>query len=388
MNAAATETLFEDYEMGGSFFFSYRSSGSPDTNVLYQTNDAHDAGIYAKVKWATKWCGSSSFSTDTQDVQWADTFEIDVQVPVGEPVESGANFYYQMNTGVTNVGGWAYWGANMAQTNIPADGYWYRVKIPFSSFSGSSGGGAPVPDSYSNIIGVTIGMTYDDTGTNYQFKTAYFDNVKATDAGVSSLTTTQLVPGTTKKLLEDYTSGGLFNFSHAANNATNVLYETNTAFDAGSYAEVQWATIWSSAASTGSETNLNGNNSYHLDIRVGADQPTQAGASFYAQLNSTPHPSGWAYHEYYVSQSLIPANGHWYRVEFPISHMSTTGGGGSSAPTDLSEVYGVNVGMTYDITGTNYNFKIAHFDNISVSDLSVTGTVVEAISEGSAFLFR
>lgn len=388
LSASATETLFEDYEAGGAFYFSHRSSGSPHTNSLHQTNDAHDAGIYGKVKWATKWCGAASFSSNTQDVDWADTYELDIKVPEGEPVESGTLFYFQMNCAPSVPGGWAYWSTNIMQTNVLADGYWYRVQIPFGSFNASGGGGSTAPVNYSNVIGVTAGMQHDASGTDYQFKTAYFDNIKATDAGVSSVTVTQLQPGTTKTLLEDYTSGGLFNFHHANNNFTNVLHQTNDAYDAGYYSTVEWATLYISAASTGSETNLNGNNSIHFDVMTPEGQPEEAGSSFYIQVTCTPHPTGWAYHEYYLSQSLTPADSHWYRVEFPLSYMSHVGGGGADDPTDYSEVIGVAIGMTYDSTGTNYSFKTAHFDNLAISDLSVTGMVVTAISRGAIFKFR
>lgn len=383
------EIQLEDYETG-PFYYSHPASTL--TNDIGETNAAWDAGTHAEVEWAIQWSGAASYGA-TQNLESMDTYQIDIMVQTGQPVEAGSRFYCQLNSApyVTNAGAWSYWESNFQQTNIPADGQWYRIQFPFSDMDTHSGPVLNDPTNFASIIGVNIGMSGDVTGTNYLFKTAYFDNIIATDTGVTELVISPRPLGTNVLLLEDYTDGGAFTFyKHNTYSPKEGPDGTNNAYDAGKYLKVDWSIQWSGGSSTGVVQNLDEYDTYQLDVKVDGDQPVEDGAMFYAQLASyTPVPYAWAFYERQFPQTAIPADGLWHRVQFPLSSMTASSGGGASNPTDYAQIQGITAGMTGDTTGTNYAFKIAYFDNIAVNNSSITGLVAETIMPvGSVFVVK
>lgn len=185
-------------------------------------------------------------------------------------------------------------------------------------------------------------------------------------------------------LLQDYEGGGLFGSVNPANHDTDNSGNTNDAYDAGTYMTVDWATTWSGGNSSGAETNLNAYDTYQFDIMVPVGQPVEAGSSFYLQFNCTA-TNEWSYWEYYVGQNNIPADGTWYRVQFPMGDMWGGSGPNEDDPTDFSEIQGITIGMTYDPPpGSTYQFKSAHLDNVGLTDDGVTGLTITAIPEPGA----
>jgi len=375
--SVAIERLLTDYEHGGPFIGV--SPANNFTNIYSQTNDAYDAGIYATVDWASSWSGASAYGGPTQDLDWADTYQVDIMVEEGQPLENGGAYYYcQFAYGVST--GWAWGEFKFAQTNVSVDGSWYRVQFPISNMNTNVGGGAEMPTNKASVNGVTAGMTGNNSnGTLFAFRTASFDNVLVSDAGITNVVVTQLQPGTNEFVLENYGDTDAFSFKGANSGGIGGLggEGTNNARITGTYLTVDWSTKWCGGKSTGAVQNLEAYDSCQFDVRVPLDQPVETGANFYAQLNY-----GYdRYFEKYVPQDMVPADGFWRRVQFPFSSMSVWGGftWDMWTRTNIASINGTTVGMTYDETGTNYLFKTANFRNALVHDHSVTGLVVEAL---------
>ncbi|MBU0676791.1 MAG: hypothetical protein KJ626_01635 [Verrucomicrobia bacterium] len=184
-------------------------------------------------------------------------------------------------------------------------------------------------------------------------------------------------------LLADYEGGGLFTGAiGAANQGASGLDPSgsNDAYDAGLFMTVDWATLWSGGSKFGAIADLSGNDTYSFDIRVGVGQPVEAGANFYAQLND----AGGGYFEQYISQTLILADGNWYRVKFPISGMNNVA---APNPAALTNASGVTLGMTFDSDGDDFLFKSVDIDNVQVTQDGVTGLEITIVPEASSLAY-
>ena len=60
---------------------------------------------------------------------------------------------------------------------MPADGKWYRIQFPMKKFWGGAGDGGADPTDFKTIVGTVCGMTFDEDGKKFKFKTAQFDNL-------------------------------------------------------------------------------------------------------------------------------------------------------------------------------------------------------------------
>ena len=169
----AEEVLLEDFQYGGTFDVADWANAFTDSDG--NQNAAFDDGDFALVRWATKWSGIPSTGT-AADFSKFKTFQVDVMVEKGQPVEDEANFYFQLLDETDQ--GYAYWETFVAQNKVPADGKWYRVQFPISTMVGSAGDGAEKPTDFKTIMGCCCGMTFDPEGENkFKFKRAFFDNV-------------------------------------------------------------------------------------------------------------------------------------------------------------------------------------------------------------------
>lgn len=181
-------------------------------------------------------------------------------------------------------------------------------------------------------------------------------------------------------LLEDYSGGGAFDFAYDQNPSDAGVNGTNRAYDAGSYLAVEWATLWEGGVSSGSAQDLDAYDTYTFDIKVESGQPVESGSEYYLQFNMQS-ATGYAYWEGFISQTLIPADSTWYRVEFPFASLGANSGGGGSDPTDFATVEGVTLGMRYDPDATSYGYKVVSIDNVLASDAGVSSVTVTAIPE-------
>lgn len=178
----ADEMLLEDYQNGGVFNASRFDNDFQDT--LGRQNTSKDGGDFSEVKWAAKWSGLASTGR-ARNLSRFKTFQVDVMVKPGQPVQDKTNFYFQLLHQV-NVG-YAYWEFFVPQDKIKADGKWYRVQFPYSKFRAAAGDGGTEPVNFETIVGTVGGMTYDEDGDTFDFKTAHFDNFKVTDAAVTDI---------------------------------------------------------------------------------------------------------------------------------------------------------------------------------------------------------
>lgn len=172
--------LLEDYEGNGPLAVADWSNSATDSEG--NANAAKDAGEYATVSWATQWSGLPSTNYDGMDLSKYKTYQVDVMVEEGQPVEEGANFFLQLLCKAET--GYAYWEAYVPQNLVPADGKWYRVRVPIESMNASSGDGADAPTDRKTIIGCCNGMTFDEDGSKFKFKKCAFDNVTVTTTEV------------------------------------------------------------------------------------------------------------------------------------------------------------------------------------------------------------
>jgi hypothetical protein len=180
----SADLLLNDYEGGGAFTGAVGPSNNGlSGNDIGGTNAAFDAGTTLTVRWATLWSGGSTFGSVT-DLTGNDTYSFDIRVGVGQPVESGSSYYAQLNDG-----GGGYLEQYVGQDLVAADGNWYRVRLPISGMNNVS---APNPAALTNMVGVTLGMTYDSDGDDYLYKEVDIDNVRVTSEGVSGITVTQI----------------------------------------------------------------------------------------------------------------------------------------------------------------------------------------------------
>ena len=174
--ATAEQVLLEDYESGGAFAPADWANTFSDADG--NTNSAYDDGKFALVEWATKWSGIPSTNYEESiDCTKYKTFQFDVMVEKGQPVEENSNFYCQLLY-ETGDEGYAYWEIFVPQKSIPADGKWHRVRVPIKKMVPGFGDGAKKPTDRKNIMGCCVGMTFDDENEDkFKFKRAFFDNV-------------------------------------------------------------------------------------------------------------------------------------------------------------------------------------------------------------------
>ncbi len=169
-----SDLLLEDFEGNGPF--TVDDWANTETDSEGNANSAQDAGDYGTVTWATQWSGIPSTNYDGVDLSKYKTYQVDVMVEEGQPVEEGSNFYLQLLS-KTDVG-YAYWEAYIPQTLVPADGNWYRVRVPIDSMNAKAGDGAEEPADLKTIVGCCNGMNFDEDGSKFKFKKCGFDNVK------------------------------------------------------------------------------------------------------------------------------------------------------------------------------------------------------------------
>ncbi len=169
----AEELLLEDYENNGAVSVADWANSFEDADG--NANAARDAGKYAVVSWATKWSGIPSTNYDAMDLSKYKTYQVDVMVEKGQPVEDNANFYVQLLCQAD--AGYAYWESYVPQSLIPADGKWHRLHVPIKSMTAAAGDGAEKPTDRKSIIGCCNGMTFDEDGSKFKFKRCAFDNV-------------------------------------------------------------------------------------------------------------------------------------------------------------------------------------------------------------------
>jgi len=113
------DLLLEDYEGNGSLTIADWSSTQSDSEG--NANVAKDDGEHATVAWATQWSGIPSTNyEDVMDLSKYKTYQVDVMVEEGQPVEEGANFYVQLLSETDT--GYAYWESYIPQNLVPADG--------------------------------------------------------------------------------------------------------------------------------------------------------------------------------------------------------------------------------------------------------------------------
>ena len=171
-SANAEEVLLEDYQYGGKFEAADWYNTFADPNG--RENDVNTDGVFAVVNWATKWSGAPS-TGEVMDLSKFKTYQVDVRVEKGQPTEEGANFYAQLLTQADE--GYAYWEVFAPQEKVPADGKWYRLQIPIKNMVAAAGDGADAPTDFTNVNGCCVGMTFDEEGDRFKFKTCAFDNV-------------------------------------------------------------------------------------------------------------------------------------------------------------------------------------------------------------------
>ena len=186
-NVVAEELLLEDYQHGGCFEPSDWANSFEDSEG--NRNAAEDQGEYAVVHWATKWSGMPSNGT-VHDFSRFKTFQVDVMVEKGQPVEDGANFYFQL-INQSDVG-YSYWEAFVPQSKVPADGKWYRVQFPLTMMDEGHGDGGDPPKDFSTVTGTVCGMTFDDEPDQFKMKRANFDNLTLNDKKVSEVSAKQV----------------------------------------------------------------------------------------------------------------------------------------------------------------------------------------------------
>jgi len=171
----AQDLLLEDYEGNGPLAVADWRNTESDSEG--NANAAEDSGEYATVSWATQWSGLPSTNyEDAMDLSKYMTYQVDVMVEEGQPVEEGANFYVQLLC-KADVG-YGYWEAYVPQGLVPADGKWHRVRVPIKSMNAVGGEGADAPTDLKTIVGCCNGMTFDEDGSKFKFKKCAFDNVK------------------------------------------------------------------------------------------------------------------------------------------------------------------------------------------------------------------
>lgn len=175
----AEELLLEDYEKGGCFDVNrfHNDFADPDG----KTNSSRDAGEFAEVEWAAKWSGLESIGP-VRNLSRYKTFQADVCVEPGQPVEKESNFYFQLLNASTE--GYSYWEKYVPQSEVPADGKWYRVRFSLNGLSTGHGDGGKKPENFETITGTVCGMTYDKDGSKYKFKIAKFDNITVVSESV------------------------------------------------------------------------------------------------------------------------------------------------------------------------------------------------------------
>jgi len=183
----AQDLLLEDYEGNGPL--TVADWGNTESDSEGNANSAQDAGEYATVRWATKWVGlpSTNYDDDGMDLSKYKTYQVDVMVEEGQPVEEGANFFLQLLC-KTEVG-YAYWESYVPQSLVPADGKWYRVRVPIESMNPVAGEGADKPKDRKTIVGCCVGMAFDEDGSMFKFKKCAFDNVVVSTVEVEKLAT-------------------------------------------------------------------------------------------------------------------------------------------------------------------------------------------------------
>lgn len=172
-NGFAQDLLLEDYEGNGPLTIADWASTEEDSEG--NANAAQDAGDFATVSWATKWSGLPSVDYDGMDLSKYNTYQIDVMVEEGQPVEEGSHFFLQLLS--KTDGGYAYWESYVPQTLVPADGKWYRLRVPIESMKAVAGDGADVPTDRKEIVGCCNGMAFDEDGSTFKFKKCALDNV-------------------------------------------------------------------------------------------------------------------------------------------------------------------------------------------------------------------
>ena len=178
---SAQDLLLEDYEGKGPLAVADWANTEQDSEG--KANSSEDAGEYATVSWATQWSGLPSTNyDDVMDLSKYKTYQVDVMVEEGQPVEEGANFYVQLLCKAEV--GFAYWESYVPQSSVPADGKWYRVRVPIESMNPVAGDGAEVPTDRKAIVGCCNGMTFDEDGSKFKFKKCAFDNVYVSETAV------------------------------------------------------------------------------------------------------------------------------------------------------------------------------------------------------------
>lgn len=179
----AEEVLLEDYQYRGCFspadWANSFSDGKGNANAAKQADNV------AVVDWATQWSGLPS-NGETKDFSKFKTFQADVRVAKGQPVEEGSNFYFQLLN--ESDRGYSYWEAFVPQDKVPADGKWYRVRFPLTMMAKGFGDGGEAPTDFSTINGTVCGMTFDEKDNDvYQPKQAHFDNLILSDDKLSEI---------------------------------------------------------------------------------------------------------------------------------------------------------------------------------------------------------
>lgn len=193
---SAEDLLLEDYEGNGPF--SVANWGNTETDSEGNANVAQDVGEHATVSWATQWSGlpSAIAIEDALDLSKFKTYQVDVMVEEGQPVEQGAQFLVQLLC-KADVG-YAHWEAYIPQNLAPADGKWYRLRVPIDSMTAVAGRGANTPTDRKAIIGCHNGMAFDEDGSQFKFKQCSFDNVIVSTTEVEKVVA-ELVPEKVEK---------------------------------------------------------------------------------------------------------------------------------------------------------------------------------------------
>jgi hypothetical protein len=179
----AEELLLEDYEGGGLFAPADWANSFADSEG--NSNSAQDAGKFAVVQWATQWSGIPS-NGSARDVSRFNTFQVDVMVEKGQPVEEGSNFYFQLLNETSQ--GYSYWEIYVPQSKVPADGKWHRVKFQLSRMDKGHGDGGDAPTDFKTTNGTVCGMTFDEQDDKFKMKRASFDSVTLTDEEITETT--------------------------------------------------------------------------------------------------------------------------------------------------------------------------------------------------------
>ena len=179
-------------------------------------------------------------------------------------------------------------------------------------------------------------------------------------------------------VLEDYQGGGVFEPADWGNSFEDAKGNVNKAAVEGGVAVVDWATKWSGQPSSGTAQDFSKLKTFQVDVMVAKDQPVQTGSNFYFQLTNETD-QGFSYWELFVPQEKIPADGKWYRVQFPMSRMDKGHGEGGELPTDFKTVHGTVCGMTYDDEVDQYTMKQASFDNVTLADKPVEEITITVI---------